>query len=196
MAFKVTTTGTAPLNYYGTGFGPVGTVVIHDLGQRRLVHPVTLLDLELEFTSEELYNSTNLQSAIAAGHLNAFDQNNIQITAPDFDKSSPHSLGDHIDTIISSPVGPETNQSLSGQNVGSTITYTGTNWVNTPFSYRHVQGIASTSWTVVHNLGRYPSAVTVVDSGDTIVEGAVTYNSLNQLTIDFSSAFGGKAYIV
>lgn len=196
MAFKVTTTGTAPLNYYGTGFGPVGTVVIHDLGQRRLVHPVTNLNLETEFSSEELYNSAHLQSAINLGHITALDQNDIPITAPDFDKSSPHSLGDHIDTIITSPSGPESNQSISGHNTGNTITYTGTNWVNTPFSYRHSQGVASASWSVTHNLGRYPSAVTVIDSGGTIVEGAITYNSLNQITLDFSSAFGGKAYII
>ena len=43
-------------------------------------------------------------------------------------------------------------------------------------------------------MNKYPS-VTVVDSGDNVVEGEVIYNSLNTLTINFSGGFSGKAYI-
>lgn len=56
------------------------------------------------------------------------------------------------------------------------------------------QSTPSDTWVVTHNLGKKPS-VTVVDSGDTVVIGTVTYNTLNQLTITFASAFSGKAYL-
>ena len=66
-------------------------------------------------------------------------------------------------------------------------------------TYIHVQSSSSDTWVVTHNLGRFPS-VTVIDTGNTIVRGSVTYNSENQLTITFFSggsalATTGKAYL-
>jgi len=53
---------------------------------------------------------------------------------------------------------------------------------------------ASNLWTVNHNLGKFPS-VTVVDSGGTMVIGDIVYVNTNSLTISFSTAFAGVAYI-
>lgn len=61
-------------------------------------------------------------------------------------------------------------------------------------SYIHNQSVPAAIWTVTHNLGRFPS-VSVVDSAGTLVFGEVKYLSNNQLTVTFSAAFGGKAYI-
>ena len=66
-------------------------------------------------------------------------------------------------------------------------------------TYTHNQSSVSNTWTITHNLNRFPS-VTVVDSGNTVVEGTVVYNSNKQLTITFFSAgsplaFSGKAYL-
>jgi hypothetical protein len=47
---------------------------------------------------------------------------------------------------------------------------------------------------VAHNLGKYPSA-TVLDSAGDQVEGAIAYLDTNTLTISFSAAFGGVAYL-
>lgn len=58
----------------------------------------------------------------------------------------------------------------------------------------HTQGSPSATWVITHNMNKFPS-VTVVDSGENIVEGEVIYNNLNQLTINFSGGFSGKAYI-
>jgi len=56
------------------------------------------------------------------------------------------------------------------------------------------QGSASNSWTVNHNLEKFP-AVTVVDSANNVVIGHITYTNTNSLTVSFSSSFSGKAYI-
>lgn len=66
-------------------------------------------------------------------------------------------------------------------------------------TYIHNQSVASDTWTITHNLQRFPS-VTVIDSGNTVVKGNVLYNSNNQLTLTFFSggsavAFSGKAYL-
>ena len=66
-------------------------------------------------------------------------------------------------------------------------------------TYTHNQSSTSDTWTITHNLNRFPS-VTVVDSANTVVIGTIVYNSVNQLTITFFAggsavAFQGKAYL-
>lgn len=61
-------------------------------------------------------------------------------------------------------------------------------------SYTHTQNEAAATWYVDHQMGKYPS-VTVVDSAGTMVFGDVTYNNENQVTITFTAAFSGKAYL-
>lgn len=60
--------------------------------------------------------------------------------------------------------------------------------------YVHDQQTASASWTVTHNMNKFP-AVSIVDTANDEVIGQVTYNTLNQLTITFTAAFSGKAYL-
>jgi len=60
--------------------------------------------------------------------------------------------------------------------------------------YEFTQGSASATWVITHNLGGKPS-VTIVDSADTHVFGEVQYNSNTQITVLFSAAFSGKAYL-
>lgn len=61
-------------------------------------------------------------------------------------------------------------------------------------AYTHTQASASTSWSVVHNLDKFPS-VSIVDDDDNEIEADVTYVDSNIVTITFSSAVTGKAYI-
>lgn len=60
--------------------------------------------------------------------------------------------------------------------------------------YTHIQGVPSAAWTIVHPLSYYPN-VTVVDSTGSEVEGDVLYNSSTTLTVTFSGAFSGTAYL-
>lgn len=65
-----------------------------------------------------------------------------------------------------------------------------------PVAARHVhtQGTPSTTWTITHALGGYPS-VSVVDSAKTVVFGEVQYLSTTQVVVNFSAAFSGYAYL-
>ena len=60
--------------------------------------------------------------------------------------------------------------------------------------YSHTQNIASAVWEITHNLGKHPS-VSVVDSANSAVIGEVRYINENQLTVSFSGAFSGKAFL-
>ena len=76
---------------------------------------------------------------------------------------------------------------------GDTISWVNATWI-------HDQGAASDTWTINHNLNRYPS-VTVVDSSENVIIGTVNYSSPNQVIISFFKdddtglAFDGKAYL-
>ena len=60
-------------------------------------------------------------------------------------------------------------------------------------SYAHTQSVSSATWTITHNLNKYPS-VTIVDSAGTVVEGDIAYSNTNAVVVTFSSTFSGKAY--
>jgi hypothetical protein len=61
-------------------------------------------------------------------------------------------------------------------------------------SYTHNQVVPSATWTINHNLGKRPT-VDVIDSGGSTVIGEVVHLSVNSVRLDFSSAFGGTAYL-
>ena len=51
-----------------------------------------------------------------------------------------------------------------------------------------------TVWNINHNLAKFPS-ITVIDSANTVVTGQYTYIDNNNVTLTFSVAFTGKAYL-
>lgn len=61
-------------------------------------------------------------------------------------------------------------------------------------SYVHSQGVAAATWVINHGLNIYPN-YNVIDSTGANVEGDATYDDLNQMTITFSAAFTGTAYL-
>lgn len=60
------------------------------------------------------------------------------------------------------------------------------------FQYIHDQGPALATWTITHNLGRYPEIITT-DTSHRRIFGAVTYPSVNQAVVSFSGAQSGRA---
>ena len=85
----------------------------------------------------------------------------------------------------------------SGNN-GKFLTTNGTtaSWAAVPVAttYIHDQGVAANTWTIQHNLNKYPS-VTIVDSSGNEIITDVTYTDLNNVTITMTAAFKGKAYL-
>ena len=61
-------------------------------------------------------------------------------------------------------------------------------------TYIHTQDVPLAVWVITHNLGSFPS-VTVVDNLNQVVVGDIAYNSSNTLTITFTTAFAGYAYL-
>lgn len=68
--------------------------------------------------------------------------------------------------------------------------------INIPTSSTFVftQAIASSLWTITHNLGQFPS-VTLVDIAGNIILAGVQYISANQIVVTFSQPVAGKAFL-
>jgi hypothetical protein len=56
------------------------------------------------------------------------------------------------------------------------------------------QAVPATTWNIIHNLEKFPS-VSVVNSNNIIMYGNTTYTDNNNLTINFTAGFSGKAYL-
>lgn len=97
-------------------------------------------------------------------------------------------------TLAEGEVGYETDTTRIKIGDGSTAWTSLAYWNEGDKTYVHVQGGASASWAVAHNLGKFPSPV-VVDSGGNEIEGEINHTDNNNLTITFSTAFTGSAYI-
>ena len=61
-------------------------------------------------------------------------------------------------------------------------------------TFIYTQSVASDTWIITHNLGKYPS-VSVVDTAKTGVYGNIDYINANELTITFSAPFSGQAFM-
>ena len=66
--------------------------------------------------------------------------------------------------------------------------------IPTDANFIFTQSIPSTTWSITHNLDKFCS-VTVVSDSNQIMIGDVNYLNTNSLTITFSAAFSGKAYL-
>lgn len=86
---------------------------------------------------------------------------------------------------LQGPVGPQ-GPSISEQEILDVVI--------PAVSYKHMQIAPATIWTIAHNLHFLPN-VTVFDSGGTQIEGNVTHNNTNSLSIQFSAAISGNAVL-
>ena len=60
--------------------------------------------------------------------------------------------------------------------------------------FTFTQASPASTWTITHNLGYRPN-ISVIDSAGSQVEGEAVWTSTNSLTITFSGAFSGVAYL-
>tara|TARA_R110000744_G_scaffold167053_1_gene284374 strand:- start:548 stop:1246 length:699 start_codon:yes stop_codon:yes gene_type:complete len=69
-----------------------------------------------------------------------------------------------------------------------------TNTVQGDKNFVFSQTTPSTEWTIQHDMDKFPS-VSVVNNNNILMYGNTTYVDKNNLTINFSAGFSGKAYL-
>ena len=92
-------------------------------------------------------------------------------------------IGDVVVTASLSATGtPDNTKFLRGDNV----------WAKETFEF--AQATPSTNWTIQHDMDKFPS-VSVVNNNKVLMYGDITYIDKNNLIINFSAGFSGKAYL-
>lgn len=110
---------------------------------------------------------------------------------PVFIPSDYGNIGDYyIDVATGDFYGPKTDSGWPDTPFFTALTTATLN--NERFVF--TQSLPSDTWVIQHPLGGKPS-VTIVDSAETVVIGEVTYNSDTQVTVTFTAAFSGFAYL-
>jgi hypothetical protein len=107
----------------------------------------------------------------------------VTVTAPTTTSTSPSNVSVFTGTPgPTGPVGPAGPTGPTGpQGPGSgSLTFT--------------QNAVSTTWTITHALGYYPS-VTTTDSAGTVIEGTISYPSITSVVVTFGIATSGFAYL-
>ena len=75
----------------------------------------------------------------------------------------------------------------------------GGNWRSISSTYTHSQSSPSNTWTVDHNLGRYPNvAIRLTTTGyeGYRVEPTIFYTDENQMILTFSQMYTGSAHLI
>ena len=102
----------------------------------------------------------------------------------DMTPTSPTS-GDVVITSTLSATGtPDNTNFLRGDNT----------WVEADKTFVFTQAVAATTWNIQHNLGKFPS-VSVTNNNNVVINGEVKYIDNNNVQLNFSAGFSGKAYL-
>ena len=121
-------------------------------------------------------------TVIGVGSVESVDTSNT--TFINMTPASP-ATGDVVVTASLSATGtPDNTKFLRGDNV----------WAIANETYTFAQASASATWTVQHNLDKFPSVTMVLSTGQKGY-GDIVYIDENNLTITFASAESGKAYM-
>jgi hypothetical protein len=65
---------------------------------------------------------------------------------------------------------------------------------NVDKTFVFTQAVAATTWNIQHNLGKFPS-VSVTNNNNVVINGEVKYIDNNNVQLNFSAGFSGKAYL-
>lgn len=88
------------------------------------------------------------------------------------------------------------NITADNENRTITLVYRDTLSIQETFKFSHIhnQTVSSSTWSITHNLNKFPS-VSIVDSSNEEVIGEVEHINANSLTVKFSAPFSGKAFL-
>jgi hypothetical protein len=162
-------------HYIIRGYTQIGTTSFYTLtleylggnGSITMDHYYTLVNFYLEL------------GATGVDSVRGLDTEFIDMTP-----TTPQTGNVEVTASLSATGTPDNTKFLRGDNV----------WARANETYTFVQAGASATWTVQHNLDKFPSVTMVLSTGQKGY-GDIVYIDENNLTITFASAESGKAYM-
>jgi hypothetical protein len=131
---------------------------------------------------DHYYTLVNFYLELGATGVDSVDTSDT--TFIDMTPTTPTTGNVEITASLSATGTPDNTKFLRGDNV----------WARANETYTFAQASASATWTVQHNLDKFPSVTMVLSTGQKGY-GDIVYIDENNLTITFASAESGKAYM-
>lgn len=135
------------------------------------------IDMDHYYTLVNFY----LESASTVG-VNSIDTSDTAFI--DMTPTTPTTGDVGITASLSATGTPDNTNFLRGDNT----------WAEADKTFEFTQAVPSATWTIQHGLGKFPS-VSVANNNNILMYGNITYIDNNNLTINFSAGFSGKAYL-
>lgn len=129
---------------------------------------------------DHYYTLVNFYLELGATGVDSVDTSDT--TFIDMTPTTPKTGNVEITASLSATGTPDNTKFLRGDNV----------WAKETFEF--TQGTPSTNWSIQHDMDKFPS-VSVVNNNNVLMYGNITYVDKNNLTINFSAGFSGKAYL-
>jgi hypothetical protein len=133
-------------------------------------------------TMDHYYTLVNFYLELGANEVNSIDTSDT--TFIDMTPTTPTSGNVEITASLSATGTPDNTKFLRGDNT----------WVKADKDFVFTQVAPSTNWSIQHDMDKFPS-VSVVNNNNVLMYGNITYVDKNNLTINFSAGFSGKAYL-
>lgn len=157
--------------------------------------------IELPCTDNELLNPVNwhytARTRVSGAAPTSFkfylplgDGSEVDISTLNFKPSTPGAQPASGSPPVRGPAGPQGDIGP----IGPTGAIGPTGPTGPIGSYVHNQNTPASTWTINHNLGAFPQ-VSVIDSVGNNVVGETVWVDSSTMTVTFSSAFSGKAYV-
>jgi hypothetical protein len=131
---------------------------------------------------DHYYTLVNFYLELGANEVNSIDTSDT--TFIDMTPTTPTSGNVEITASLSATGTPDNTKFLRGDNT----------WVKADKDFVFTQAAPSATWSIQHDMDKFPS-VSVVNNNNVLMYGNITYVDKNNLTINFSAGFSGKAYL-
>ena len=162
-------------HYIMRGYTRIGTTNFYTLtleylggnGSITIDHYYTLVNFYLELGASGVDSVKGVDTAFIDMTPTSAQTGNVEVTAS-----------------LSATGTPDNTKFLRGDNT----------WAEADKTFEFTKATPSATWTIQHNMGKFPSVV-VVNNNNVVMYGNITYIDTNNLTINFSAGFSGKAYL-
>lgn len=143
--------------------------------------------------TKEITAYTHIQATAASTWSISHPLNTTHVHVMAYDLQNRVVIPDNIEITDDSTVTVYLANSAQGKAVVLTGYQEGTSMPT--YAYEYYQTTPSTTWTVAHGLGRYPIVRAFIGNQE-VQPATITFDSINQLTITFSSAQVGQVKLV